>query len=96
MGGMGLIFTPVLVTHLLGHPGLSGFMTSTSWTHGTSKQSCWQLLPASGFPTHPVTCPPTPTPPPPYNVPSVILQQLKKNLKNQQCLLDGRFSYKPI
>ena len=43
MGAMGLIFTPVLVTRLLGHPGLSGLMTGTSWTHGTSKQSCWQL-----------------------------------------------------
>ena len=37
---MGLIFTPVLVRHLLVPPGLSGLMTSTCWTHGTSKQSC--------------------------------------------------------
>ena len=29
MGGMGLIFTPVLVTHLLGLLGLSGPMTCT-------------------------------------------------------------------
>ena len=36
MGGMGLIFIPVLVTRLLGHPGLSGLMTSTSWTHGAA------------------------------------------------------------
>ena len=40
MGGIGLIFSPVLVTRLLGHPGLSGLIiyetsTSTSWTHGT-------------------------------------------------------------
>ena len=32
MGGMGLIFIPVLVTRLLGHLGLSGPMTSNSWT----------------------------------------------------------------
>ena len=44
MGGMSLIFTPVLVTHLLGPPGLSGLTISTSWTHGTSKQSCWRLF----------------------------------------------------
>ena len=43
MGGISLIFTPVLVTHLLGHPGLSGPMTGISRTHGASKQSCWQL-----------------------------------------------------
>ena len=33
MGGMGLIFTPVLVRHLLGPLGLSGPMTSTFRTH---------------------------------------------------------------
>ena len=30
MGGMGLLFTPVLVRRLLGPTGLSGPMTSTS------------------------------------------------------------------
>ena len=45
MGGVGLIFTPMLVTRLLGHPGLSGPMNGTSWTHGTSKLSRWQLQP---------------------------------------------------
>ena len=40
MGDMGLIFTPVLVRHLLGPPGLSRPMTSISWTHSYSKQSC--------------------------------------------------------
>ena len=30
---MGLIFTPVLVRHLLGPLGLSGSMTSISWTY---------------------------------------------------------------
>ena len=44
MGGMGLIFTPALVRHLLGPLGLSRLMTSTSWTHGISKQSCWKLI----------------------------------------------------
>ena len=33
MGGMGLIFTPVLVRRLIDPPGLSRPMTSTSWTH---------------------------------------------------------------
>ena len=32
MGGMGLIFTPVLVRYLLGLLGLFGPMTSTLWT----------------------------------------------------------------
>ena len=40
IGGIGLMFTTVLVTRLLGHPGLSG-LTSTSWKYGTSKWSCW-------------------------------------------------------
>ena len=39
MGGMGLIFTPVLVRHLLGPTGLSWPMTSSSWTHNYSIQS---------------------------------------------------------
>ena len=55
MGGMGPIFTLVLVRCLLGPLGLSGPMTCTSWTHRTSKQSCWRLWPIPG-------CPPTPTP----------------------------------
>ena len=38
MGGKGLIFTPVLVRRLIGPPGLSRPMTSTSWTHSYSKQ----------------------------------------------------------
>ena len=33
MGGMGLIFTPVLMRRLLGPPDLSRPMTSSSWTH---------------------------------------------------------------
>ena len=33
MGGIGMILTPVLVRHLLGPLGLSGPMTSTSWTY---------------------------------------------------------------
>ena len=39
MGGMGFIsqFTPVSAKHLL-RPGLSGPMTSSSWTHSYSKQ----------------------------------------------------------
>ena len=36
MGGMDLIFTPVLVRYLIGHLGLSRPMTSTSWTHSNS------------------------------------------------------------
>ena len=33
MGGIDLIFTPVLVRRLIGPPGLSRPMTSTSWAH---------------------------------------------------------------
>ena len=33
MGGMGLIFTAMLMKCLLGPPGLSRPMTSISWTH---------------------------------------------------------------
>ena len=37
MGGIGLIFTPMLVRRLMGPPGLSRPMTSTFWTHSFSK-----------------------------------------------------------
>ena len=40
MGGIGLIFTPVLLRRLLGLLGLSGSTTNTFWTHKTSKQFC--------------------------------------------------------
>ena len=40
-GRYGLIFTSVLVRRLIGPPGLSRPMTSTSWTHSYSKQSNW-------------------------------------------------------
>ena len=41
---MGLIFTPVLVVCLLSPLGLVwAYDYSTSWTHETSKQSCWKL-----------------------------------------------------
>ena len=49
MGGMGLIFTPVLVRHLLSSPGLRdvlsppGPMTGTSWTHKCFKQCYWKI-----------------------------------------------------
>ena len=33
MGGMDLVFTPMLVRRILGPLGLSGSMTSTSWTY---------------------------------------------------------------
>ena len=55
---MGLIFTPVLMRHLLGPPGLSGPMASTSWTHRCSKQSFWRVWPASSFPPTPPPLPP--------------------------------------
>ena len=71
MGGMGLIFTPVLVRRLIGPPGLLRPMTSTSWTHSYSKQSNWVLWPASGFP-------PAPTHPPPYTTIYDITVVLKK------------------
>ena len=62
MGGMGLIFTPVLVRSLIGPPGLSRPMTNGSWTHSYSKQSNWVVQPAFGFPPAPTT-PLTPTHP---------------------------------
>ena len=43
MGGMGLIFTPVLVRRLMGPPGLFRPMNSTSRTHSYSKQSNWMV-----------------------------------------------------
>ena len=43
MGGVGLIFTPMLVRRLLGPPVLSGPMTSSSWTHSYSKQFNWKV-----------------------------------------------------
>ena len=43
MVGMALIFTPVLVRRLLGPPGLSRPMTSSSWTHSYSKQFKWKV-----------------------------------------------------
>ena len=43
MGSVGLIFTLVLVRHLIGPPGLSRPMTSSSWTHSYSKQSNWKV-----------------------------------------------------
>ena len=41
MGGIGLIFTPVLVRHLLGPLGLFSPMTSTSWTHSYLETGNW-------------------------------------------------------
>ena len=56
MGGMGLIFTPVLVRHPLGPPGLYGPMTSSSRTHSYSKQSHWKEWPTLA--SHPPPPPP--------------------------------------
>ena len=85
MGGMDLIFTPVLVRRLIGPPGLSGPVTGTSWTHSYSKRSNWVVWPASGFPPVPAAllparppprppAPPPPPPPAPLYVQSMILQ----------------------
>ena len=43
MGDKGLIFTPVLVRHLLVPLGLFGPTTNTSWTHTYFKQSHWKV-----------------------------------------------------
>ena len=59
MGGMGLIFTPVLVRRLIGPPGLSRPMTSTSWTATPNSQIGWcNPPPASHPPPSPYTCNP--------------------------------------
>ena len=76
MGGMGLIFIPVLVICLLDHSGLSRPMTGTSWTHSYSNSSVGRYNPPpASYP------PPPPTPPlPPAHLliymQSVILQWL--------------------
>ena len=51
MGGMGLIFTPVLVRCLLGPPVLSGPVTSTSWTLRCSKTVLLEALAEEGSQT---------------------------------------------
>ena len=45
MGGVGLIFTPVLVRRL-SRPSsrVWAYMASTSWTHSYSKQSSWAVI----------------------------------------------------
>ena len=55
MGGMGLIFTTVLVRHRIGPLGLSGPITTNSWTHRYSKQSNWKVQPASSCLPTPIT-----------------------------------------
>ena len=62
MGGMGLIFTPVLVRRLLGPLGLSRPMTSISWTHSPIGKYNPPL--AAHLPPPPT--PASPTHPPPY------------------------------
>ena len=58
MGGVGLIFTPVLVTYVLGPLGLSGPMTRTSWTHGYVLQTViLKGRTSCGYPPTPI--PPT-------------------------------------
>ena len=70
MGGMGLIFTPVLVRCLLGPPGL-GPMISTSWTHSYVDVSNTPIgrytgnSPPASYPPIPTTHSPTNAPPPP-------------------------------
>ena len=71
MGDMDLIFTPVLVRHLLGPPGLSWPMTSTSWIHRHSNQSQPTPFP---LPTHPL-----------IHAIHDITVVVKKLLKIQQC-----------
>ena len=60
MGGMGLIFTPVLVRHLLGPLGLSGPMTSTSRIHTDTLNGpiTRYNLPLDSHSLHPLYYPP--------------------------------------
>ena len=55
MGGMGLIFTPVIVRCLLGPLSLSGPMTSISWTNSYAKNPIrrYNLPPAAHLPPQP-------------------------------------------
>ena len=57
MGGMGLIFTPVLVRRLLGPPGLSRPMTNSSWPHTTPNSPVTlKGVTRLRLPTHPLIC----------------------------------------
>ena len=59
MGGMGLIFTPVLVRRLLGPLGLSGSMISTLWTHSyPNSPNGRHNPPLTAHPPLPPTLPP--------------------------------------
>ena len=54
MGGMGLIFTPGLVRHLLGPLGLSG-LASTFWLIATSNNPIEKYNPSlAAYLTHPL------------------------------------------
>ena len=57
MGDMGLIFTPVLVRHLLDSLGLSGPITGISWTHIDTLNSPIGRYnsPPAAHPSHPPT-----------------------------------------
>ena len=96
MGGMDLIFIPVLVRRLLGPLGLSGPMTSTFWTHRFSKRSlllegitCLQLPTCPHHPRHPL--------PSTHSLIRAIRDitvVVKKLLKIQQCQLSTYYRQK--
>ena len=68
MGGFGVIFTPVLVTCLLGHPGLPRLMTRTLGHMELPNSPVGSFNPPpAAHPPPPPTLPPS-RPPTPYNV----------------------------
>ena len=83
MEGMGLIFTLVLVTRLLGPLGLSGLMTSNSWTQ-ILQTVLLESVTHLWLPTHPTIHLP-PTHPPLIRAIHDIAVVVKNLHKIQQC-----------
>ena len=84
MEGMGLIFIPVLVRLLLGPPGLSRPMISSSWTLATPNSPIGRYnLPLVSHPLLPL--PPPPGRPLLIHATCDITVVVKKLLKIQQC-----------
>ena len=96
MEGMGLKFTLRIGRRLLmqfKHVWACGW---NFWDPQLVQTVLTEGLTCLWLPTHPSTLHSPSSPPTPYNVPSVILQWLRKVLKIQQCKLASRNSYKTL
>ena len=80
---MHLIYTHALVRRLLGSLGLSGSMTSNSWTHSYSKQSCERYNPP---PDRNISHHPLPSHLPLYAIHNItiVVKKLLKIFKNSK------------